>query len=111
MVPGRPQNLSLHDFVTGGRLSELTEVGRFMVPQDLINPVSEGKVVRYDIAHLPEWGNTLGATIEDIRDPSLLQGYFHRHGDLKVYVKPIPMGELEGCIVCTECKVYIVPEF
>ena len=90
---------------------DLKVEGTFHPRQDLRFSLQEDKLRHFEIENLPRWGVTYShlPPLQVIQE-GLLDGYYHLHGEEKVYLKPIgkPGAEKDSTLIpCYECNVAI----
>lgn len=110
-MKSRPSRIAYQEFFKENTLEDLTvEEGAFHPRNDLGPVPSEigDYLVHFDIKDHPHWGLTTirGISLVEAQKKGLLLGYFHKHGEERVYTIPAPQ-ETYTLIPCYECGVAI----
>lgn len=110
--------ITLENFCEGRGLLSITtdtfKIEGVIHPQkDLHSPERVGEVIHWELQGFPRWGVTY-PTVPSLQHRgslplSPLEGYFHKHGEERVYLRPIEVEENDGqrrtLFPCYECEV------
>ncbi len=105
--------ITLENFLEGRRLPSITAdtfkiEGKFHPREDIHSPQREGTLVHLELKGFPEWGMTTTTKRPPMEESGQI-GYFHKHSDERVYLRPIKVEENDGqrrlLIPCYECEV------
>lgn len=106
-------NIGLVEFSKTRKIEDMIVEGTFDPEGDIHSPVPEEELVHFSIKGIPNWGVSYSRSL----DPPLPQflGYFHDHGDERVYIQPTLGGMFwdayGGLIPCLECNTGIKLEY
>lgn len=123
MPISRRCRITLENFCEGRGLPQVTPdtfkiEGIIHPKKDLHSAERVGEVIHWELQGFPRWGVTY-PTVPSLQhrdslplSPSHqpLEGYFHKHGEERVYLRPIDVEKLGGeqgqtLIPCYECAV------
>ncbi len=105
--------ITLENFCEGRGLPSITAdafriEGVIHPRKDIHSPQREGTLVHLEIKGFPNWGLTT-TTHRSLVEENGQIGYFHKHGEERVYLRPIEVEENDGqrrtLIPCYECEV------
>ncbi len=101
MTTARKSTISRVQFFSTHSLEDLAIEGEFHLDGDISEPVID-KGAHFAIEGFPNWGMT--TLVKGEKEKHEI-GYFHLHGEEKVYNPPISLEEEGTLIPCYECKV------